>query len=48
MGNKEVEYNYCIFTFVNENHESIIENKKNTGYNRCWWTIGGSNPGPTD
>ena len=29
MGNKEVEYNYCIFTFVNENHESIIENKKN-------------------
>ena len=28
MGNKEVEYDYCICTFVNENHESIIENKK--------------------
>lgn len=47
MGNKEVKYDYCICTFVKENHESIIENK-NTGYNRCWWTIGGSNPGPTD
>ena len=28
MGNKEVKYDYCICTFVNENHEGIIENKK--------------------
>lgn len=28
MGNKEVKYDYCICTFVNENHESLLKIKK--------------------
>ena len=41
-----MKYDYCICTFVNENHESIIENKKTPGTTGVGGRSGARTPDP--